>query len=230
MTSSLRLISHVLCPYVQRAVTVATEHGIRFERVDIDLANKPDWFLAISPTGKTPLLLIERRGARPVAVFESAVIAEYLDEISGAPMLPDDSLERARHRAWIEFASATLNNIGQLYSAIDHASFEQARSQLRGRLEQVEKALTGPWFGGATFGLVDAAFGPALRYLDAFRAYSGLDLTEGLPAIIDWAALLASRKSIREAVTANYPELLVNFVRGKGSFLGMLLREAPLAA
>ena len=56
MPKSLRLISHKLCPYVQRAVIVATEKDIPFHRVDIDLANKPDWFLAISPTGKVPLL------------------------------------------------------------------------------------------------------------------------------------------------------------------------------
>ena len=56
MPQHLRLISHKLCPYVQRAVIVAAEKGISFERIDIDLADKPDWFLAISPTGKVPLL------------------------------------------------------------------------------------------------------------------------------------------------------------------------------
>ena len=42
MPQHLRLISHKLCPYVQRAVIVANEKDIPFHRVDIDLANKPD--------------------------------------------------------------------------------------------------------------------------------------------------------------------------------------------
>ena len=40
---TLKLISHKLCPYVQRAVIALTEKGVAFERIDIDLANKPDW-------------------------------------------------------------------------------------------------------------------------------------------------------------------------------------------
>ena len=56
MAARLKLISHKLCPYVQRAVIALSEKGVAFERIDIDLANKPDWFLAISPLGKTPVL------------------------------------------------------------------------------------------------------------------------------------------------------------------------------
>ena len=58
MTPKLTLISHKLCPYVQRAVIALTEKGVPFERIDIDLANKPDWFLKISPLGKVPVLRV----------------------------------------------------------------------------------------------------------------------------------------------------------------------------
>jgi glutathione S-transferase len=47
----LTLISHTLCPYVQRAAIVLAEKGVAFERRDVDLANKPDWFKAVSPLG-----------------------------------------------------------------------------------------------------------------------------------------------------------------------------------
>ena len=73
----LKLISHRLCPCVQRAVVALSEKGVPFERIDIDLANKPDWFLEISPLGKTPALLVD-----DTAIFESAVILEYLEETS----------------------------------------------------------------------------------------------------------------------------------------------------
>lgn len=229
MDDQHRLISHKLCPYVQRAVIVAFEKQIAFERVDIDLANKPDWFLAISPTGKTPLLEVERDGKATI-LFESAVIAEYLDESGGERLLPSDPLERARHRAWVEFASATLGAIGQLYSASDYQSFAKAREQLRGKLEQVEREIAGPWFGGERFGLVDAAFAPAFRYLDVFHVSAGLQMFDVLPQTAAWTERLAQRNSVRRAVSADYPQLLVEFVQRKGSYLGSLLEEASMAA
>src|SRR5918992_3647184 len=79
MAQKLTLISHKLCPYVQRAVIALNEKGVPFERIDIDLANKPDWFLKLSPLGKVPVLVVEQDGREQV-LFESAVIAEYLDE------------------------------------------------------------------------------------------------------------------------------------------------------
>ena len=56
MSAPLVLISHALCPYVQRAAIVLAEKGVAFERRDIDLAHKPDWFLAVSPLGRLSLL------------------------------------------------------------------------------------------------------------------------------------------------------------------------------
>lgn len=62
----LTLVSHYLCSYVQRAVIVASEKGIALDRMTIDLAAKPDWFLALSPTGKVPLLKVRTEGAEHV--------------------------------------------------------------------------------------------------------------------------------------------------------------------
>src|ERR1700675_4782171 len=117
MTARLKLISHKLCPYVQRAVIALTEKGVAFERFDIDLANKPDWFLAISPLGTTPVLQV---GA--TAIFESAVILEYLEETEPKPLHPSDPLRRAEHRGWIEFGSTVLNDIAGFYAAKDEAT------------------------------------------------------------------------------------------------------------
>src|SRR5258708_30029622 len=98
MATPLKLISHKLCPYVQRAVIALTEKGVAFERIDIDLANKPDWFLKISPLGKTPVLVVGDH-----AIFESVVILEYLEETQAQPLHPGDPLARAEHRAFIAF-------------------------------------------------------------------------------------------------------------------------------
>src|SRR5580700_2515967 len=128
MAAHLKLISHRLCPYVQRAVIALTEKGVGFERIDIDLADKPDWFLAISPLGKTPVLQVGDH-----AIFESAVILEDLEETEPKPLHPADPLRRAEHRGWIEFGSAVLNDIAGFYSASDEAAFKAKGAQLEAR-------------------------------------------------------------------------------------------------
>ena len=133
MAAALKLISHKLCPYVQRAVIALTEKGVEFERIDIDLANKPDWFLAISPLGKTPVLQVG-----DVAIFESAVILEYLEETQPKPLHPADPLRRAEHRGWIEFGSAILNDIAGFYVAADEATFGAKTVQLEQRFARLE--------------------------------------------------------------------------------------------
>src|SRR5579859_88550 len=116
-TMPLTLVSHALCPYVQRAAIVLAEKGVAFTRRDVDLANKPDWFLAVSPLGKTPVLMVD-----DVSLFESAVICDYLDDTLPPRMHPTDALMRARHRAWVAFSSELLRLIGTLYSAADEAA------------------------------------------------------------------------------------------------------------
>lgn len=230
MPQRLRLISHKLCPYVQRAVIVATEKGIPFERIDIDLANKPDWFLSISPTGKVPVLEVTDREGKSHILFESAVIAEYLDEISGERLLPADPLERARERAWVELASTTLNDIGQLYSAPTVEAFEAARQAINRRLASLEPEIAGPWFGSQRFGLVDAAFGPAFRYLDIFERRTGTKIVRRSPNVAEWSERLAARPSVKGAVPSEYEERLVSFVLGKKSHLARMLAEQALLA
>src|SRR3979409_6344 len=133
MAARLKLISHEQCPYVQRAVIALTEKGVPFERIDIDLANKPDWFLAISPLGKTPVLQVGDK-----AIFKSAVILEYLEETQPKPLHPADPLVRAEHRGWIEFGSAVLNDIAGFYAAKDEASFKARTAQLEQKVARLQ--------------------------------------------------------------------------------------------
>ena len=114
--AALTLVSHNLCPYVQRATIALAEKRVAFAKVYVDLSDKPDWFRAISPLGKVPLLRVASGGGEQV-IFESAVILEYLEETQANPLHPDHPLDRARHRSWIEFGSALLNGIARSKSA-----------------------------------------------------------------------------------------------------------------
>jgi glutathione S-transferase len=222
MAARLRLISHKLCPYVQRAVIALAEKGVAFERVDIDLANKPDWFLAISPLGKTPVLQVG-----DVAIFESAVILEYLEETQLSALHPIDPLRRAEHRAWIEFGSAVLNDIAGFYAAADEATFNAKTAQLEQRFGRLEsRVASSPWFDGENFSLVDAVFGPVFRYFDVFDEIADFGILAGKPKLARWRQSLAARPSVRTAVSADYPTLLRNFLDRRGSWLSGLQDRA----
>lgn len=202
---------------------MATEKGTPFRRVDIDLADKPDWFLAISPTGKTPLLRVTDTTGREHVLFESAPIAEYLDETAPGSLLPADPLERARHRAWVEFASGILTEIAGCYAARDRATYTAKANGLRRRFGQLEEALSAPWFAGQRFGLVDAAFGPVFRYLDAFEALLDLHLASDLAKIAEWRTGLTRRPSVKAAVAPDYPRQLRQFLTARESHLASLI-------
>ena len=224
MSAPLKLISHKLCPYVQRAVIALTEKGVAFERVDIDLAAKPDWFLKLSPLGKTPVLMVGE-----VPIFESAVILEYLEETQAGPLHPADPLQRAEHRGWIEYGSAVLNDIAGLYSAPDEAAFTAKVSQLEARFARLEaRLMAAPWFDGEHFALVDAVFAPVFRYFDVFDTIGNFGILVGKPKLARWRDSLAARPSVRSAVGADYPALLREFINRRNSWLSRL--EARAAA
>ncbi|MFK4507810.1 glutathione S-transferase family protein [Bradyrhizobium daqingense] len=213
MTATLKLISHKLCPYVQRAVIALKEKGVPFERIDIDLADKPDWFLKLSPLGKVPVLVVTTdRGE--VALFESNVICEYIEETQvGAKLHPADALKRAEHRAWMEFGSAILGELWGLETTTDAATFESKRQAVAEKFARVEAALgAGPYFAGETFSLVDAVFAPVFRYFDLFDELTELGIFSDLPKVRAWRAALAKRASVRTAVGEDYPQLLRAFL------------------
>jgi len=216
MSDTLTLISHVLCPYVQRAAIVLDEKGVPFTRRDVDLARKPAWFTAISPLGKTPVLLV---GEFPI--FESAVICEYLDETLPPRLHPPAALQRARERAWMEFGSALLNGIAGFYNAADEPTLRTRRDDLVQRFVTLELALgAGPYFDGARFGLVDAVFGPVFRYFDAFERLAAFGFFDATPKLRAWRAALAARPSVQRAVGADYAARLMAFIASRDSALG----------
>lgn len=220
-TPPLKLISHNLCPYVQRAVIVLHEKKISHEREYIDLSNKPSWFHDISPLGKVPLLQAGKE-----VLFESAIICEYLDEITPGSLHPAEPLKKARHRAWIEFGSNILNEIAGFYSAKDRATFEVKQQTLINKFKTLEQQLQeGSFFEGDRFSLVDAVYGPIFRYFSVFKQYKDFCFFTDTPKISSWQDTLLSRESIATAVLPSYPQLLHEFLLKKKSYLSQLIQS-----
>jgi glutathione S-transferase len=220
MSGTLTLVSHELCPYVQRIAIALAEKGVEYERLTIDLADKPDWFGEISPLGRTPVLL-----AGGSALFESAAILEYLEETQPERLHPADPIARARHRAWIGFASECLDDIAGFYAASTDEMLDRKVAALQGRFRLLENHL-GPdlWFDGNRFSLVDVVFAPVFRYFDVLDRIGDFGFFDGVPRVSAWRSALAMRASVRGAVGSDYATRLMTFLYRRNSALSRLMR------
>ena len=213
----LQLISHSLCPYVQRAAIVLDEKQQSCERIDIDLAHKPDWFMAISPLGKTPVLLVD-----DLPIFESAVICEYLEDTLLPALHPAHPLVRAQHRSWMEFGSSVLNAIAGFYNAANEELLAARAQDIHHKFEQLEAVLAkGPYFAGSSFTMVDAVFGPVFRYFLVFDKMGEFGFFEGTPKVSAWRSSLAQRASVKAAARADYDEQLMKFLIARRSAISV---------
>ena len=221
--TELTLVSHHLCPYVQRAAIALAEKQAPFRRIYVDLSNKPDWFRALSPLGKVPLLKVVDGGQEAV-IFESAVILEYLEETQPKPLHPSDPLERARNRAWIEYGSSILNGVARFYNAATEEALHKEAAVLADMFGRIENELnSGPWFSRKTFSLVDAVYGPIFRYFDTFDRIKDFGVLNNKPKVAAWRSALAERPSVRNVVARDYPERLTAFLDRRNSALSRLV-------
>jgi glutathione S-transferase len=165
--------------------------------------------------------------AGDVPIFEPAVILEYLEETQPNPLHPGDPLERARHRAWMEFGSATLNDIAGFYSAMGENAFAAKTTVLRSKFERLENEVgTGTYFDGDRFSLVDVVFGPVFRYFETFDRIGDFGILTGLSKVGKWRHALTDRPTVNEAVLPSYPGLLRRFVARRNSRMSKILEES----
>src|SRR5512135_2479728 len=196
MVERLELVSFKICPFVQRSVITLRYKDVPFTLTHIDLDHPPAWFKEISPFGKVPLLKV---GDRAV-LFESAVINEYLDETTPNRLQPEDPLQRALNRAWIEFASACLVDLYQLTVAVDEAKFEENRQALQGKLRRLEQSLKpAPYFNGDRFSLADAAFAPLLMRLELINQLLPVYEPAEFPRLEAWGDALMALPAVKES-------------------------------
>src|SRR3954451_3163603 len=120
------LVSFKTCPWVQRAAIVLREKNVDFEFRHIEPDNRPDWFLAISPHKKVPVLRVDDR----VSLFESNAIAEYLDETISPRLHPEDPVARAVNRAWTDYVPTFAEAVTATAYADTEADYYKAAEKI----------------------------------------------------------------------------------------------------
>jgi len=210
----LHLISFKTCPFVQRAVITLKHKQIDYDITYIDLSDPPDWFVELSPLKKVPVLKVGDE-----VLFESAVINEYLDEITGGDLQPRDPLARAKNRAWVEFASNMLGNLYMMKMSKDEERYNKYRDTLVEQLHRVEKHFgDGPWFNGVEFSLADTAFAPLFRQNSVAQNRLSVIDPASMPKVTAWAERLLALPAVRDSVVDEFEELYLAAMKKNGSY------------
>lgn len=199
-----------------------SEKGVPFEVTEVDLKNKPDWFLEISPYGKVPVVKHDDH-----LIYESAIINEYLDEVfPETPMLGGTPIERAEMRIWIDFCNTRIQPGFVQIAKSEPAKFEEQVAAVEAAFGMLEEYLerTGrpsPFFGGQAFSLVDAVYAPSFERFAILKELRGYEIPARFKRAHAWAAALAKHPAVRthaiprEDLLANYGSWVPESVRSQ---------------
>ena len=216
------LVSFETCPWVQRAAIVLREMNTPFTFRHIDRDNRPDWFKAISPHRKVPVLRIDDR----ISLFESNAIAEYLDETISPRLHPQDPIERAWNRAWTDYLPTFASNVTGSAYAKTRADYEQAIARIEEPFSKLDGALArrseGPFFNGPNYSLVDAAYAPFLQRYGFLDRISPLGVLERFPRLSAWSAALLARPSTHSFPPDVFEAMYRGTIRTRGVWLSAM--------
>lgn len=171
MSKNLRLIASLTSPYARKVRIVMAEKRIECN-MELDDVWAPDSKIAQSnPLGKVPCLIMEDGGA----VFDSRVIAEYLDGLTPvSKLIPPSGRERAEVRTWEALADGVCDAAILARLEVTARPAEQQSAQwIERQMQKVTRGLEAmahglaekSWCNGSAYTLADIAAGCALGYL-----------------------------------------------------------------
>ncbi len=204
--------------------------NVEFEVTYINLREKPDWFLEISPHGKVPVLKIDDE-----ILFESNAIAEYLEETTAPRLHPADPIQRARNRAWTDFVPSFSSALNGIYYTPTRVAMEEGLANAPERIQKVEDALAargndGPFFNDEKLSLVDAAYAPFLQRFEVVERYLQTGLLKNFPHVQVWSDTLLSDERVTGSVVSNFEdEFYANLVR-REHYVATLIKPGEVAA
>jgi glutathione S-transferase len=204
MASQFKLCSFKTCPWVQRAAIVLRAKNVPYEITYIDRNKRPDWFLAVSPHSKVPVLLVDDKEA----LFESNAIAEYLDETAAPRLHPEDPLARARNRAWTDYVTTFASAISTTAYSDSEEEFAARAAKITEPFSKLNDALgkrgnAGRYFNGPKFSLVDAAYAPFLQRYTFMDRIKPLGIIEKFPHLTAWRDALLAAPAVKASTVPN---------------------------
>lgn len=178
---------------------VLHEKGLDFETYEVDLENKSEEFLSVSPTGKVPVVVVDGE-----SLYESNVINQYLEEVSGGPrLLPEDPKQRAQARIWMALADDNFFPAVFVASVGRERGFSEERiteafEKLEKTLSNLEERLEGRDYLADDFSLADVAYAGNLVRLRELEEKGEVSL-DSYPNVKAWMGRIEDRESYEAA-------------------------------
>ena len=201
---SLTLWSHPYSAYGQKASVALYELGLPFDQMLVEAGNEAVMaeFRALSPFGKMPAL-VDTSTDR--TLYESSIVIEYLDSLSGGgrliPADPEAALEaRLVDRMVDTYAGGPMNRIipRKFRPAGNEDPFGDAQDAdvLAGAWDWLEGRLSDgrTWGAGEAFTLADCGAAPILTYARRLVPFGDR------PRLRAWHARLMARPSFVRAL------------------------------
>jgi glutathione S-transferase len=204
---------------------------VEFEVTFINLREKPDWFLKISPHGKVPVLKIDEE-----ILFESNAIAEFLDETVPPRLHPEDPLHRARNRAWTDYVPTFSSALSGIYYTKTREDMEEGLAKAPKAVERLEEAIArtrgndGPYFNGPDLSLVDAAYAPFLQRFLVADGFLKTGLLDGFPLVKAWADALMANETVSGAVAPQFLEEFYGNLKRREFYVATLIDDTAVQA
>ena len=182
---------------------VLHEKSAEFEAREVDLSNKSEEFLAASPTGKVPVVVVDGD-----SLYESNVVNEYLEEVLDGPsLLPGDPKEKARARIWMLsadsdfFPAVFVASVGR-ERGFSEERIAEALEKLKATLSRLEERLGEgggrEYLAGDGFSLADVAHAGNLVRLRQLEEEGAVALSD-YPRVAAWAEVIEARNSFKAA-------------------------------
>jgi glutathione S-transferase len=183
------------CPYARRTRIVLHEKGIDFDVHEVDLSNKDEEFLSVSPYGKVPVVAIDG-----ITLYESNVVNEYLDEVHEIPrLMPANPEQRALARSWMAFADDyffpfILRVRMGSQRGFSEEQIQEAKEKLQDALSRLERQLDNREYLMGEYTLADIAHAGNFHRLREVAERGDVPLQK-YPNVVAWMERVEGRKS-----------------------------------
>jgi glutathione S-transferase len=176
---------------------VLHEKAVDFEVNEVDLGNKSEEFLEVSPYGKVPVLRVNG-----TSLYESNIVNEYLEEVHESPrLMPQNPEERATVRSWMAFAddyffpSVFRVRTGS-QRGLSEEEIQEAKEKLRDALSRLEHQLDGKEYLGGEYTLADIAHAGNFHRLREMAESGDVPLNK-YPNVVAWMERVEGRESYK---------------------------------
>lgn len=199
----MKLVVSKTCPFAQRAWITANALDLKCDIEIINLQDKPEWFLQLTEFAKVPVLIDDKKRV----LWESIVVANYLNEVQGYPLSPADRFTNAVNEAWMQHVGGVQSSVYKIASSENASIRHEAASNYQAQLQPLEKALNAePYFNGKQFCMIDILYAVPFIRAKFIAEHYQLNLYAELPKIAAWAEQLVNHPAVQASTVPDFLE------------------------